>query len=280
LTIADAKDEMRLPVGSLHQNLRGKRVMASEALKPLMEKADKGTLGLPEFQRDFVWKPSSVIKLITSLLNGYPIGGLLFMQDEGVYGSRPLDGAPEIAPPEDGMLVLDGQQRLTSCYRAFYGTLTAKVYPGRYYFKYREYVHNPDVTGSDVEQLIAFLPAKKVEKNLKTTSAEQASGWFPLDIIFRSPRGMSYVNWISDFSYSEAKGDSTEFRRLSEFQSRFISTFVENITGYQIHYEEIRKGTNPDVICTVFETMQHDRQAVDRIRSTGCAMLQGRSSPS
>jgi hypothetical protein len=229
--------------------------MATEALKPLMEKAHKGTLGLPEFQRDFVWKPSQVIKLITSLLNGYPIGGLLFMQDEGLYEFRRLDGAPEGPPPQDGILVLDGQQRLTSCYQAFFGTLKSKAYPGRYYFKYREYLEDPNVTGSDVEKLIAFLPAKKVEKELKTMVAEQHVGWLPLDIIFRSERGTSYSKWLSAFSFSEAAGDKEKFDGLSQYQDSFIRTFVERITGYQIQYEEIRKGASPDVICTVFETI-------------------------
>ena len=79
--------------------------MATEPLKPLMEKAHKGGLGLPEFQRDFVWKTSQVVKLVTSLLNGYPIGGLLFMEDEKVYGFRALDGAP-VTTAEERLLVL------------------------------------------------------------------------------------------------------------------------------------------------------------------------------
>ena len=93
--------------------------MATEPLKPLMEKAHKGGLGLPEFQRDFFWKTSQVVKLVTSLLNGYPIGGLLLMEDEKVYGFRPLDGAPLSTSADERLLVLDGQQRLTSCYQAF-----------------------------------------------------------------------------------------------------------------------------------------------------------------
>src|SRR5438128_639577 len=93
-----------------------RRAMASESLKSLMEKAQRGILGLPEFQRNFVWQPSQVKKLITSLLNGYPIGGLLFMEDENKYKFRPMEGAPEEAEGVH-ILVLDGQQRLTSCYQ-------------------------------------------------------------------------------------------------------------------------------------------------------------------
>lgn len=88
--------------------------MPSELLKNLMTQATAGRLVLPDFQRDFVWKPSDVSKLLASLLNGYPIGGLLFMENPGIYGHRPLDGAKMVADesPGDTRLILDGQQRL------------------------------------------------------------------------------------------------------------------------------------------------------------------------
>jgi uncharacterized protein with ParB-like and HNH nuclease domain len=71
--------------------------MPSELLKHLMEQARDVRLVLPDFQRDFVWKPIDVIKLLSSLLNGYPIGGLLVMENPGVYGQRALDG---VIPPK------------------------------------------------------------------------------------------------------------------------------------------------------------------------------------
>jgi len=66
--------------------------MQSDLLKELLKKAREGSLVLPDFQRDFVWKPADVTKLLSSLLNGYPIGGLLFMESSGDYGNRLLDG--------------------------------------------------------------------------------------------------------------------------------------------------------------------------------------------
>jgi uncharacterized protein with ParB-like and HNH nuclease domain len=65
--------------------------MPSELLKNLLQQAGENRLVLPDFQRDFVWKPSDVTELIASLLNGYPIGGLLLMENPGAYGQRPLD---------------------------------------------------------------------------------------------------------------------------------------------------------------------------------------------
>jgi hypothetical protein len=220
--------------------------MPEVLLKDLMNDAHAGKLGLPEFQRDFVWKPASVIKLISSLFNKYPIGGLLLMEDEGIYESRPLDGAPEIQSQSSGCnLVLDGQQRLTSCYRAFYGTLSGKA-AGRYYVNYREYLTDPHRSGSALEELIRFEKAAKVKRHYATTSDEQSAGLFPLDIIFREQRGTDYSQWLSGFSFSEAKGNKGKYDKLAQAQGLFIRTFVEPITSYHVQYEQISKGTAPE----------------------------------
>lgn len=101
--------------------------MASGQLKTLIPDIQKQRVVLPQFQRDFVWAPSAVIKLLVSLFNGYPIGSLLLMEHNETYDFRAIDGVPSDDPaqPQETLLVLDGQQRLTACYRAFVGTLGA-----------------------------------------------------------------------------------------------------------------------------------------------------------
>ena len=84
---------------------------------------------------------------------------------------------------------------------------------------------------------------------------EQARGLFPLDIILQAPRGTDYSKWLSDFTFAQAAGDKAKFDNLSQLQSDFIRRFIEKITSYQVHYEEIKKETSSDVICTVFETI-------------------------
>lgn len=232
--------------------------MPSELLKTLLEQAGECRLVLPDFQRDFVWKPSDVIKLLASLLNGYPIGGLLFMESPEIYGQRPLDGVTLTQGQKaktNSRIVLDGQQRLTSCFRAFCNGLNVDKYPGRYYFNYGAFLDNSSLRNSEVEELVSFVREKEVKARLANTASEQAGALFPLDIIFQNPRGTDYSKWLSDFTFSKATGDKGKFDSLSQLQSDFIRGFIEKITGYQIHYEEIKKGTSSDVICTVFETI-------------------------
>src|SRR5208337_3888748 len=227
--------------------------------KHLMEQARDVRLVLPDFQRDFVWKPTDVVKLLSSLLNGYPIGGLLVMENPGVYGERPLDGViarkATKAGGGDTRLILDGQQRLTSCYRAFFNNIGVDRYPGRYYFDYSKFLENPELPNSQVEEFIYFVREKQVKDDLPDTASEQAQGYFPLDSILQEPRGTSYSKWLSDYTFSKAAGSRKVHDKLSQLQSDFIRRFIEKITGYQIHYEEIKKDTSSDVICTVFETI-------------------------
>lgn len=232
--------------------------MASQLLKEVLISAKKCDLLLPDFQRDFVWKPPAVIKLICSILNKYPIGGLLFMETEGDYQTRPLDGIPsrnqtEIQPPIK-TLILDGQQRLTSCYKAFFGEMKDARYPGRYYFDYNKFVNSPNVTGSEIEDYIVFRKKSEVQAQLSQTAAEQTAGLFPLDIIFDKPRGTDYTQWLAGFNFSAAGNDPNKYSHLASITASF-QRIIENVTSYQLQFEAIPRGTSPEVICTVFETI-------------------------
>ncbi len=72
----------------------------------VMEAVDNviaGRWDVPEFQRDFVWKPAQVCALADSLWRNYPIGALLLWEARRVGSSEP--------PP---LWIADGQQRLTT----------------------------------------------------------------------------------------------------------------------------------------------------------------------
>jgi hypothetical protein len=87
--------------------------------------------------------------------------------------------------------VLDGQQRLTSCYRAFFNNTGVDRYAGRYYFDYGRFLRNPELLNSEVEELVIFKKEKEVNKSLSDTAKEQGLDLFPLDIILQEPRGTS-----------------------------------------------------------------------------------------
>ncbi len=68
---------------------------------------------LPEFQRGYVWNRDQVRGLMRSLYLGYPVGGLLTWETQA-DGSLVRGGAA--VTPGLRVLILDGQQRITSLY--------------------------------------------------------------------------------------------------------------------------------------------------------------------
>lgn len=88
----------------------------------LVEMVRSGRLVLPEFQRDFVWKPDNVIELVRSLINGWPIGNLLMIEAPQRLGIMPLKGGPDVDEVSARLYLLDGQQRVTSLFHVLTGT--------------------------------------------------------------------------------------------------------------------------------------------------------------
>ena len=99
------------------------------ALKELLQEIHNRVTVLPDFQRDFVWEPSATQELIVSIAYNYPAGSLLRVRDkQQVFAVREFEGAPELGNSRHTFLVLDGQQRLTSLYQAFYGVGDHRFY--------------------------------------------------------------------------------------------------------------------------------------------------------
>lgn len=83
-------------------------------LKKLLEDIEMGEIGLPDIQRPFVWPTSKVRDLFDSMYRGYPIGYLLFWEN-GYPGEHRTIGADK-KQKVPRLLIVDGQQRLTSLY--------------------------------------------------------------------------------------------------------------------------------------------------------------------
>lgn len=88
-------------------------------LGALLDSIDLGVIGLPEIQRPFVWKNAKARDLFDSMYLGYPVGYLLLWQNASVDGSKGIgvDGKQK----HPSLLIVDGQQRLTSLYAVVKG---------------------------------------------------------------------------------------------------------------------------------------------------------------
>lgn len=83
-------------------------------LSSLIKFIELGEIGLPDIQRPFVWKNTKVRDLFASMYRGFPIGYLLFWQNASTPDARAIGTDHKQKPPR--LLIVDGQQRLTSLY--------------------------------------------------------------------------------------------------------------------------------------------------------------------
>lgn len=90
------------------------------SLLKLIEDIDNGEIGLPDIQRPFVWNNAKVRDLFDSMYSGFPVGYLLFWGNANTQGAKQIgvDGKQTSVPR---LLIVDGQQRLTSLYAVLRG---------------------------------------------------------------------------------------------------------------------------------------------------------------
>ncbi len=89
------------------------------SLNLLIESIEIGEIGLPEIQRPFVWPNSKVRDLFDSMYRGFPVGYLLFWVNGFSEVHRQIGTDTKQKVPR--LLIVDGQQRLTSLYAVMKG---------------------------------------------------------------------------------------------------------------------------------------------------------------
>lgn len=97
---------------------------ASRPLSFIIHEIERGSVKVPQFQRDFVWSKEKSAHLVDSLLRGFPIGTfILWKTDEQLRSIRNLGDAvlPTTPKGDSVQYVLDGQQRLTSLFATLKG---------------------------------------------------------------------------------------------------------------------------------------------------------------
>ena len=87
-------------------------------LNALITAIELGNIGLPDIQRPFVWKNAKVRDLFDSMYRGYPVGYLLLWRN-GLPDDRAIGTEEKQKPPQ--LVIVDGQQRLTSLYSVIKG---------------------------------------------------------------------------------------------------------------------------------------------------------------
>ena len=110
------------PGASREPRIRGRAPIfehGQRAIRTLMSDIEEGVIALPDLQRPFVWEDTKVRDLLDSLFVGFPVGTLVFWHTSNDKDARALGAQRQGL--RSTMLVIDGQQRLTSLYAVMRG---------------------------------------------------------------------------------------------------------------------------------------------------------------
>lgn len=211
-------------------------------LKELLGQIHAQAAGLPDFQRDFVWEPSATQELIVSIANNYPAGSLLRIRNtHNLFACREFQGAPPLQAQIPTFLVLDGQQRLTSLYQAFYG-----VGEHRYYLRLHDLLN-----GRDFEECIFFLRRNRaLVREYDKPEVQARELILPLGVL-RDGVGAFY-EWVFDITAHIPEDvrleQQTALRRLG-------NSWIKTIGDYMFPVVTLSDVTGADAVCTIFETL-------------------------
>jgi len=212
------------------------------ALKELLAEIHNRTTVLPDFQRDFVWEPSATQELIISIANNYPAGSILRVRDAArVFAAREFEGAPSLNGAQHTFLVLDGQQRLTSLYQAFYG-----VGEHCYFLDLRKLID-----GADFEEAIFHVRATtKWSKAREDFEAQARELLLPLWVLKGGAGG--FGQWSRKVARQLPDQDRITLEdALDSIEEKWIRT----IDDYHFPVVTLSDKTEPDALCTIFETL-------------------------
>ena len=212
------------------------------ALKDLLAEIHNRSTVLPDFQRDFVWEPGATQELIVSIANNYPAGSILRVRDaKRVFAAREFEGAPALDGAKHTFLVLDGQQRLTSLYQAFYG-----VGEHRYYLDLGKLKD-----GADFEEAIFHMRANtKWAKAREDFAVQAAELLLPLSVLKGGAGG--FLQWILQVTNPMPTDERT---RMLDSLTRLNELWIKTIDDYHFPVVTLSDKTEPDALCTIFETL-------------------------
>ncbi len=208
----------------------------------VIDDIERGRYQLPSIQRQFVWGESQVLRLLDSILCGYPIGAVIVWKPNQNIRCRQFitdynESAPNIISMEPlpgrqkAYMVLDGQQRLQSLFISFRGSYNGE----RAYLKIDELA---DESEFGFHYCFDFL-----------TTAESAIN--PAFVHVNELAKLRRLAEIRDFVFQRLPQADVATRELAE---DIVSTFVDQfVRSDDLLLQEIEDSLDYGQVLEVFE---------------------------
>jgi hypothetical protein len=223
-------------------------------LSSLLGDLKTGKIQLPDFQRGWVWDDERIRGVLASVSRSFPIGALMVLETGGEtqFHPRPVEGVDFPKEVEPELLVLDGQQRLTSLFQATtYGrvvaTMNVRKQPIKRWF-YFDMVRSL-ASAEDREDAIIGVPETRVVRILTDVKLDLSSRekefeklHFPCEKLFDT------FDWQNGY-LQYWKFDPAKTELFMHFQTEVLQRFQ----SYQIPVIKLKKAVEKEAVCHVFE---------------------------
>lgn len=231
------------------------------SLATLVGRLREGRFVIPDFQRDFEWRPWDISALMRSIFLDYYIGSLLLWKGkkenfealacESIYAYAGGDGDPE-------HIVLDGQQRLTAMYYTFMAPDAPA--PGRKN-RYLYFIRADKFMEEDYDDAFKYHWTLRGTNLLGDVETQYQDHMFPLAVIGQT--GWALPNWVQGYERyweeriknAQAAGDG-QAEEEAQRNSANALAFGEHLKGiteqYQVAYIELDRDLGLDKVCDIF----------------------------
>ena len=236
-------------------------ITPSYDLLDLFKRIDRGDIQVPDFQQDYAWDEDHIRSLLVTVLRGYPLGAVTVLdtRDEKMrFKPRPLAGAP-VAEHDPGMLLLDGEQRLTTLYHCLRGSgnirttnFRDETVMRRYFVDVRRAVSEPllpdeSLFAVDDDGYVCSHFGPSLDYPLNGEEAFLRSGCVPVSLLL-SEEGTRIILSMAAHVENAAETQPVTYEELAEFHNRVLFP----LAGYDVPMIRLSRETASAGVGTIF----------------------------
>ena len=227
------------------------------SLYEILKNAHNGKIQLPDFQRGWVWDDNRIKGIIASVAKSFPIGAIMLLEtgNESIrFKTKTVEGVKLATQVQPELLILDGQQRITSLYQAIIAnevvlTRNEKGYEIKRWY-YIDMTKSMD-SNIDLEEAIISINEKKqltenigrnIVLDLSKDEFEYKNFMYPVCMIDE------YSSWRREFN-KYWKHDPAKSEFWDDFEDKIINSFNK----YMLPVIVMKKENKKEAVCQVFE---------------------------
>lgn len=227
------------------------------SLNTLIGRLKEGRFVIPDFQREFEWRPWDIRDLMKSIFQDYYIGSLLLWKGKKenfeALSCEPIYGFKGTGSPE--YIVLDGQQRLTAMYYAFVAPdLPVPNRANRFHY----FIRIDRFMADEQDAAFPYEWTYRWTELLKNRTEQYAEHLFPLSVV--GAGGWALPNWVQGYeeywrnraAAAADPGEVAAAQRCAENAAAFGDHLKDITEKYQISYIELDRDLEVDKVCDIF----------------------------